>query len=1159
VNKFNLKLALSAALIVLPASGYSARPDFAQQPLFLGSAVAPNLMFIIDDSGSMEFAFMPSELGDEFADYNDYIGECQGTFVWESRRFCAMNIGDRRYLASSDVNKVYYNPNVTYPAPPGTAGNVDFEKAPYDGYDSSSEKIDLSSEYRAIIDQYGTYYGYYNGDYYDDFTISPYGNAGEAFYYQQSSNCSDEFSNSCYSLVQPIPDSKKQNFANWFSYYRTRMMAAKAGIGQAFVDLPESFRLGWGRINKGSSTVDDASMRAIEQGVRPYNFEHSDNEVHKSKFYDWLYNESGSGGTPLRRALEGAGEYFETSKRAWADNPDIASSDTNPVRECRLSYTILMSDGYYNGKSPDDDVEEADDKSGSEITNQRGSRFTYTPAYPFKDDREAKTLADVAMYYWKRDLRTDINNYVPTSESNPAFWQHMVTYTVGLGVTGSVDPTTAFKAIEDGTYIDWWGGTSKQDKVNDMLHAAVNGRGNFFSASDPTTFATELKGTVGDIVNEAGSSTAVEFDVSSFQQGALIFSTQFDPNGWTGDLKAAKLGGTNSPIVPDINKAVENGNGWSARDILDKRDLSTNDRVIITYGNGAKGFRWDAQAANNLTTAQKNDLRFGGVTDAVAKQRLAFIRGDRSLEGTSGWRKRGSRLGSIVNSSPEFVGEPRAIWPDDAPFGKSGEWFSDFAASKKSRTPVVYTGSNDGMLHGFNATENGGNEVLAYIPEFVYNASASNAGLHFLIDPQYQHRYYVDLEIRQQDIYTKGKKADGSLTADEAWRSIIVGGGRAGAKGIFALDVTDPSGFSEANAEKIALWEFTADDNARMGYVTQAPIIGMTKWGSDTRWTAFVSNGYNAATESTGFFMLDIEGGMDGSWDSGDVRYVEFEGSGGDGLSPLAAFDTTGDYLIDRVYAGDLDGNMWVASVDSNGSWAAAYTSGGIAQPLFTTKSKQAITAAPVAAANRKVPRAGNVPNLMIYFGTGQYLESGDVTSTDTQSVYGIWDRGNAGLDVSSLESRSITEGPLTGSDGATAKVRYSSGKELDFTSVKGWYVDLPITGERAIFSPQVRGEFVYLNSMIPDENPCLGGGSGWAMVFGLDGRNPEKAAFLRWPEKIVGYKLDGLPNQSTIMGNYRFTPGSDPEKPVDVVEIPPLSGSVADAGRRGWNELIND
>jgi type IV pilus assembly protein PilY1 len=1051
-----------------------------------------------------------------------------------------MNIGNRAYLASSDVNKVYFNPNVNYMAPEGTAGNVSFTSAPYDGYTSGSETINLSNQYRAIIDQYGSYYGIYNGSSNDDFSISPYGNPGTAFYYQQSNSCSDQYSNSCYTLVQPIPDAKKQNFANWFSYYRTRMMSAKAGIGEAFKELPDSFRLGWGTINKGSSTKDGATARAVVQGVRPFD------AIHKGNFYNWLHNESGNSGTPLRLALEGAGEYFEGSERAWADNPDASVSTTNPVRECRLAYTIMMSDGYYNGSNPGSAIYQADDKDGTDISNNRGDSFKYIASDPFKDGKVDYTLADVAMYYWKRDLRTDIANYVPTSDKNPAFWQHMSTYTVGLGVEGSVDPVAAFNAIKSGADINWWGGTSDEDKVNDMMHAAVNGRGGFFSAADPEKFAKELAGTVGDIVAEAGSSTAVEFDVSSFQQGALIFASQFDPNGWTGDLKAAKLGGTGSPIVPDINEAVKNGDGWSARAILDNRDLATEDRVIVTYGNGAKGFRWA-----DLSTAQKNDLRYGSVGDTVAEQRLDYIRGDKSLDGTTGWRKRGSRLGSIVNSSPEFVGEPRAIWPDTAPFGSTSKRFSDFATSKKNRTPVVYTGSNDGMLHGFNGTDSGGNEVLAYIPEFVYNSTADNAGLHFLTDPGYQHRYYVDLEIRQQDIFTKGKKANGDPTDDDAWRSIIVGGGRAGAKGIFALDVTDPSEFTEANAEKIILWEFTGTNNARMGYVTQAPIIGMTKWGTATRWTAFVSNGYNSDTPSTGFFMLDIEGGMDGAWDAADVRYVEFE-SGGDGLSPLTALDTTGDYLVDRVYAGDLDGNLWAASLDGSGDWAPAYDNAGSPKPVFTTPANQSITAAPVAAANKSMPRAGNLPNLMIYFGTGKYLETSDVTSNNTQSVYGVWDSGTSELTRGNLELRTINEDTLN-----TAKVRYSTGSNINFSDKKGWYVDLPVSGERAVVSAQIRGEFLYLNTMIPDQNPCLGGGSGWLMALGLDGRTPESRAFLEFGAAVAGYQSSGLPNQSTILGNFRFTPGSDSKDPVDVVEIPPLSGAVIDAGRRGWNELI--
>ncbi|MDG5500675.1 PilC/PilY family type IV pilus protein [Marinobacter sp. BGYM27] len=1104
-------------LLLLPAAGYSARPDFAQKPLFIGSSVSPNLMFMLDDSGSMAREYMPDDIGNHH---------------WTQT--------NELWYYSNEVNKVYYNPDVDYLPPykkdgTGRYPNSSFTDAPRDGYSSNSPKEDLTLSYRTPL------VNFTNPAFYTQFNSTPVCD-------------SNPKNDACYTVVFLTlgSDEEKQNFANWYSFYNTRIKAARAGISEAFYDLPPNFRLGWGRINyDGGSTnnIDGASgVRGVQEGVREYT------SARREDFLDWLYDAPASGGTPLRRALEGAGKYYEGSARAWSDNPGTNVSSTNPTRECRLSYTILMSDGYYGGSNPSGNVYKADDNSGPNINGPDGKTYQYVAKDPFKDNRNSYTLADVAMYYWNRDLQTGIDNYVPTSDKNPAFWQHMVSYTVGLGVSGTVDPVSAFNAIASESAINWWGGSNNEDKINDMLHAAVNGRGGFFSASDSNTFATELKKTVDLIVAEAGSSTAVEFDVSSFQQGGLIFSAQFDPNGWTGDIKAAKLGGTDSPVVPNFDDAIAAGDGWSAKQLLDSRDLTTSPRTILTMANNVgTTFQWA-----NLSTPAKNDLKYGGATNAVAQQRLGFIRGDRSLEDGVNFRKRTSRLGSIVNSSPEFVGAPRAVWPDAAPFGTDSKRFSDFVTAKKSRTPVVYSGSNDGMVHGFNALDSGGNEVLAYIPEFVYSTD-QNAGLHFLADPDYQHRFYVDLEMRQQDIFTKGKQANGALTLDPDWRTIIVGGGRAGAKGIFALDVTSPANFSDANAQSIALWEFSEADDSRLGYVTQAPIISKARWGTtDVRWTAFLSNGYNADTASSGFFMLDIEGGMDGSWDAGDVRYIEFE-TGGDGLSPLTALDTTGDYITDRIYAGDLDGNVWVASVDAAGAWGATYKTGSTPVPLFSAASGQAITAAPVVAANKEMPRAGNEPNLLVYFGTGQYFETADVTDTSTQSVYGIWDRGGAGIVLANLVQRTLTEGTLT-VEGVTNNVRYSNGDAIDFSSVKGWYANFPTAGERAVVSPQLRGDYVYLNSIIPDQNPCTGGGSGWIMAFGLDGKTPTDKAFLDFSTSVSGYQTDGLTNQSTILGNYRFTSGGGGgggAGTVDIKEIPPMSGAAPGAGRRGWHELV--
>ncbi|WP_165857631.1 pilus assembly protein [Marinobacter sp. JSM 1782161] len=1140
VEKFRVLLVGMA--MVLPTAGYSAAPDLAQEPLFVGSPVAPNLLFIIDDSGSMEREYMP----DSISRYSGVEYTCN---EWTGRgrnRRCVDGeySGDKAYYPfyySAKVNKVYYSPSITYLPPfkkdgSGRMSGSSYTNASENGYYSSSNNNDLSDDEF----EFGNY-DFKNGFYYAfDSSNSGCGGANDVY----ESDCYD------YVDVNNLSASDKANFANWYSYYRTRMMMSKAGIGEAFNSLPEYFRLGWGAINNGRQDVDDAdNIRAVEQGVREYS------SNHRTNFYDWLYGEYGNGSTPLRRALEGAGEYYEESLHAWRDKPENGNSSGNPARECRRAYTILMTDGYYNGSDPSDNVEKSDDESGKSINNPKGENYQYSPVDPFKDGRNDITLADVAMHYWKRDLRSDLENFVPTSGSDPAFWQHMSVYGVGLGVTGSVDPDSAFDAISTGDYVDWWAGSSGENKINDLLHASVNGRGGFFSADDPETFATQLAGTIGDITADAGSATAVEFDVSSFQEGALIFSAQFDPNGWSGDLQALELEGEDEPTVPDAETAIENGDGWSAKAILDNRDLTTDDRTIITYSDDsskAVAFRWA-----NLDTDQTDDLSYGG-SATFGQQILSFIRGDRSNEDGSKIRERSSRLGSIVNSSPEYVGKPDAGWPENAPFGVDGERYAAFASANENRTPIAYVGSNDGMLHGFNATADGGNEVLAYIPNFVYSDGADDQGLHYLADPDYQHRYFVDLSTRQQDIYTKGRAADGSVTADKSWRSVLVGGGRAGAKGIYALDVTDPSAYSETDAGKFVLWEFTAEDDNRLGYVTQPPIVSMAKWGTDdVRWTAFVANGYDSTAGTTGFFMLDVEGGLDGSWDNGDYRYIEFE-NGGDGLSPLTVLDTTGDYLSDRIYAGDLDGNVWVATVSTDGTWASDYTVSAqddTPQPLFTASLNQPITAEPKVVAHPDMPRAGNVPNLLIFFGTGKYLETTDVSNTDGQSVYGVWDRGESSLDRDDLASRTLTEGTQT-VDGEVLTVRQSGGDDITYGNGQyGWYADMTDSGERVIVSAQTRGEFMYINSMVPDLDPCQSGGSGWLMAFGLDGRTPEAKAFVDLPESVVGYKVNGLPNQSTILGTFRFTPTSDGN--VDVTKIPPLSGSVAGAGRRGWQELV--
>lgn len=1158
--------------------------DFADTPLFIGNTVDPNLLFIIDDSGSMAWSYIPDGM--------------QG--------ICNRNSSEiaRARGRSYDYNVMYFNPDkpggylppidlINGTNPTDRLPNADFNNAWIDGYFADpNQTVDLETSFRA------TWRWPWRAITHNEAYC---GEAGPADYYRyepstadnQARGCStSKEDNRCYTryLVDLNDDAMKQSFANWYSYYRNRILATRGGIGEAFSKVPQNFRLGWGRINKGLGWVDDVSsrVRAVESGVRPLT------DARRQEFYQWLYAAPARGGTPLRRALEGAGEYYRLSNQAWADDPSQPySAGSNDIYSCRQSFTILMTDGYYNGAAPNNKFLEADDTIGSTITNTRGDSYQYTPSAPFTDGVSGVTgiglsgasLAEIAMYYWKNDLKPNIpgvDNLVPTLEkdldnpthadrvANPAFWQHMVTYGVGLGVRGSIDPDDAFAAIDTGEVIDWWGGSNRDErKIDDLLHAAVNSRGGFFSADDAETFGNELAGVINDIAGRTSSASSVDFETTRAQVGSLVFSAQFDTNNWSGDLKAAELIQENPPVVPDFNAGfqdvINSGKGWSAAQLLDARNLSADPRTILTFNEDEqKGARFELQTSGDfnwgqLSAAQQADLQSGGADLALAQLRGKYIVGDRSMTTDPATRDdfhpRPFRLGSIINSSPKFVGRPMSRWPDVAYIGDGS--YSQFVSSNASRTPAAYVGANSGKLHGFKATDagnGGGEELFAYVPGFLASTDADR-GLNYLTRPGTGPRYYVDLEVHVQDVYSKGRTSTGAPTGSASWRSVLIGGARTGAKGLFALDVTDPENMS---AESSVLWEFTDDDDPRLGYITQPPVIALATWGGSTRWTVFFPNGYNSSTASTGFFMLDVQGGLENGWTEGtDYIYIEFEDATANptGLSPLIELDLTGDLIVNRVYAGDLKGNIWVGA-GAGGTWAPAYT-----DPLFT--AGRPIVAMPNVVANYEVTSAsGNAPNLMVFFGTGRYFELSDVTSSDQDYVFGVWDKGDTGLGINDLASRTFTTTTQTDKDGNTWPIRMSSGDDIDFTSEYGWVIPLPESGERVVTSSITRfideddsKGVIYMSSIVPDAEPCLGGGRSWILALGFDGRTPESEAFLNFDDPLAGFLIDGvLTTDLKFWDEWMVLP------PLDGSTITPISVPAevqSGVGRRGWQEVM--
>lgn len=1092
----SLSVAVASCLfsLITVNSALAAPVEIADVPPFLGGSVAPNIMFIIDDSGSMQFE-LPEGSSNSNTDYLfPPVSNMYGSGTYSSRIFDFDDDNPRNRLFRSYAgNPFFYDPEKTYE--PWFLG----DRSQWDDADpeaalrfpgrAASGTVDLTDqqEWNRWVRRGNN--GYYNSnqdsDYWpitfyvkkvgeDEFEKDSYVKYqvrdGRAYRTDLQSGGESEISSFQFGNTTRSVEEEIQNFANWFSYYRSRTLAARSGIGNAFSQQKEGMRVGYGRLNKGSGDVDGVNTSVIVNGVRL--FKGSDRE----SFFTRLYtDEVPNLGTPLRNALYRAGKYYERSDDAgpWAAEPG-GNNDADHL-ECRQSFTILMTDGYRSGSlSPN--LGNVDGSDGDSIGD-----YQYEPVSPFKDDH-SNTLADVAMHFWARDLRDDLPNDVPVSQKqgniDPAFWQHMVTFGVGLGVTGSVDPISAFNAISTGDEINWPDpSTSDAAKVDDLLHAAVNGRGGFFNAADPDTFATQLASVLFDIVSRVEeSSTSAAASSAVLREDALSFSAGFRSTDWSGALQAAEIlpGGARGRLI------------WDAEYGLESKGAAGRNLFTSSGGSGVT-----LNNLGGLSSAQQAALNTGldGTVDGLGQDRIDWLRGDNSANDgfrdrlyapSDGGMNRLRLLGDIIGSDPQFAGKTN-FGHRRLP-GVEGSSYATYRASSdyRDRADVIYVGANDGYLHGFDSLT--GEELLAYMPsELLEPAEGGDfAQINSLIDPDYGHRYFVDGTPTIGDVYINGQ-----------WKTILVGTMGAGGKTVFALDVSDPENFDASDV----LWEFT---DSELGYGVEAPQIARLPSGE---WAAVFGNGYNSDSNESAIFIVDIE---DGSL----IARVE-TGEGGSATpngmaTPVVLVDQSSG-IAKATYAGDLLGNLWRVDLT-----AGNLSSNGARDKLFTAEStdgtRQPITAAPSLALDPN----GGAGELVVVFGTGSYFRVTDSGNNQVQSLYGIFDDGSASnVGRGDLLEQEITTQTQTNyqvdRDGVVSTesvdVRVLSGNTPG-VSDEGWYLDLDTSsGERVVSRASFPSGFpvkrVRFSTLIPDNNDCGGGRDGYLMDIDLaTGGQTDNAVF---------------------------------------------------------------
>lgn len=1174
---------LSAIGVLISTSTNAAAPVLANAPVNQLSLVQPNILFVLDRSGSMDSEYVPDEAN---AALNGKVG-----------------------FTNFYCNKLAYNPNITYGIPLNDVG----------GYITTAPGNTLTAAYDD---------GYVGGTTVDLTTSGAY-----KFYYQlktgvtpptsyadtrckEAANTVASSTNFTQVLVNTLPAAAQQNYANWFAFYRSRLMMMKGAVGKAFQTLGPEVRFGFMTIDtqktemtstaKSPSWIPMATMTSSQ----------------KSTFYQYFYQIQTSGSTPLLAALSGAGLYYAGK---YSHDPVLANGAGG---ECQRNFTILSTDGYWNNyaRNPINNCSgcSADlSWTTGTVTSTNVGDIDNDPLSPYSPFTSANsggkndgkydansgtgTLADISLYYYKNDLRPTFNkidphrgevvssSYLDATGSQikctpyptavpsggkrclaTPLYRNMTTYTVGIGVAGTLkyvgdydDRTSTNWNSTSNDFYNLVAGTKSwpvptsnaSTTADDLWHAAVNSNGKYFSAGDPNTMAQGLSSTLGKITADTVQNvTPTTGSPALTNDNNIAYKSNFRSSSWTGRLYAVT-------IDPATALEAKDGLGnalapvWSGHLLLDAQAGAYDTKTYASPPSGVTANGWDTARKifvgsstagvaapfrwANLTAAQRTALTDGVGTPANYGQLvLEYLRGSQAYEegvtgvhgaaATAYFRGRGDDtsttaggdktqgiLGDLVNSKPILLKKPFEVYTDDYNPG-----YSAFVTAKKDRTPMVYIGANDGMLHAFNASTSGsgltvtggtnaGKEEWAYVPSMILNNGTDEDGKKSGLQsysypiggnpalgiPKFTKHFFVDgtPRINDVDFNRTGSNAAGTSGSPD-WRSLLIGSLGKGGKGYFALDVTDGANPStETTAASKFVWEFTGD--ADMGYSFGNAVISRSKYYG---WVVLVPSGMNNSTGFGAIWMLNAKTGavikkftIANSCTVGDnACYAE---GGLSATNPLNlnkvvgyVLNTASEQLL-AVYAGDMQGNVWRIDMKDEvtpGNWTlrklaklALPTPAGADSTSAYGTTNQPITTSP------QVRWDIDTDRRWVFVGTGEDLSADDriatkVQSKQQQSMYAIVD----GTGANPLVDASL---PVTRSTLAAASA--TSIASVDITGKNGWYMDLAKASggnlaERIVLQPVALFGTVVFATNIPVTDVCSPSYSGVLYARGYVG-----------------------------------------------------------------------
>ncbi len=709
-----------------------------------------------------------------------------------------------------------------------------------------------------------------------------------------------------------------------------------------------------------------------------------------------FYRNDGTGGTPTHTTQAYIYSQFDTN--------------TNVVRyACQRNASFIITDGFANDAA---------------VAPPAYNQNTFGAGAPYQSI-PANSLSDKALAHYTLRLRAGPSNEmvagrVPPSTSTASNADtntnlHVNTYALTLGLRGTVWPSTTDPFVTAPTWPTPVSNSATM--IDDLWHATINGRGKMYLASSPQETFDGLTAAIDDILNQTNAQAGVAVSSVNLLAGdGFAYLSTYNAAGWAGNLTANPINGSTG--------VISNTATWQASSLLTAKDWTT--RNIATSSGGA-GVGFTATAVGGTV----NPSSAWGTTADV----MNYLRGERTQEGST-FRRRNSLMGAVINAEPVISAEDK----------------------------IVYVASGEGMLHAFDTTPGfgAGQELWAYVPEPVLTDIGQTSARGYAFKTQLD-----------------GTPVIGKISTTGS-RLLVAGMGAAG-KHYYALDVSTARTNTQTNASSWVKWTFPAIGDTtygpRVGQTVGRPLIIKTAAG----YRVVVASGYNSTLDGKGrVFVLDPSNG------SVLKEFTTADGS----LSAEAGLAHISPYLEDDgtvryVYGGDLLGNLWRFDLDANTGTAPHK----IAVLKNSSNQTQPVTAAPELAYVNS--------SRMLLVGTGRLMDVTDWGNNQVQTFYAITDGATLSNARSSLAQQVYTR---SGDVLTTTAVNWST--------QRGWYLDMP-AGEHANTRPSIVYGGVAWVSNVAGANDC----SASSYLYVLDAASGARSA----NNSTVSSELWGTANSTGV------------------------------------------